>query len=241
MATQKPKNTKDADSNLWASYSDNGNDRFWVEYEGLIAKGKITAGYAQPKAGGKMVVSSHPALVDIFNNFWEGSFEMENYTKIEKNSKGISPTVVFLLVIFVLFPTVYLYAGKFVAMLVSGIVTPVAVLLTKNTTKVSELVKSGEFAFEPDHLKYRKYEGQQPVDIIIPYRVINGLWQHPEGKMIVGEKLQRVWADTLGYDSYEVVIGTGTEDWEDVKDFLNEIASHNKMKKFDRIAATKTS
>jgi hypothetical protein len=212
-------------------------EAFWGNYEELIEQSKLRRVYTEPQLG--EMIDKTLAMDQIFYKHWNATFVTTDYVLTRKASAtGISSGVVFVLSVLVGFPVSYLYLDSVLAamVLVSLLLAAVSSVNAngKKKTKVKlEKTVKGEIIFTPEKLIYRKMYYQAMQEIDIPYALMHGLWHDEEGVTIVGENQQKLW------DGHRVTFSTDIDNWAEIHDFLNEVVSYNKMKKFDKLAGQK--
>lgn len=212
-------------------------EEFWTAYEELIEQSKLRRVYTEPQLG--EMIDKTLAMDQIFYKHWDASFVASDYVLTRKNvATGISSGVVFVLSVLVGFPVSYLYLDSVLAamVLVSLLLAAVSSVNanSKKKTKVKlEKTVKGEIIFTPEKLIYRKLYYQTIREVEVPYALMQGLWYDEEGVTIVGENQQKLW------DGHRVTFSTDIDNWAEIHDFLNEVVSYNKMKKFTKLAAQK--
>lgn len=209
-------------------------EEFWGNYQELIEQSKLRRIYTEPQLG--EMIDKTSAMDQIFYKHWKATFVTTDYVLTRKASAtGISSGVVFVLGVLLGFPVAYSYLDSVLAamVLVSVLLAAVSSVNanSKKKTKVKlEKTVKGEIIFTPEKLIYRKMYYQAMHEIDIPYALMHGLWHDEEGVTIVGENQQKHW------DGHRVTFSTDIDNWAEIHDFLNEVVSYNKMKKFDKLA-----
>lgn len=212
-------------------------EKFWETYQELIEQSKLRSVYSELQLND--MVSKNVDVSQIFYEHWDATFVANDYVMTRKQSvTGVSSGVVFVLGVLVIFPVAYMCLGSTLgAMLLVGLLLSAVTSVNKNSknkqkVKLKKTLK-GEAVFTPEKLIYRKLYNQALHEIEVPYALMYGLWHDNEGLTIVGEKQQKLWK------GHRVTLSPDIDNWAEVHEFLQEVVSYNKLKKFDKLAAQK--